>query len=78
MYGVMDIGKELQAAFDDGYAERDKEIVRCRECKHGITGHGITDGWVLCSKSYATDTVGGAMHRCDWFCADGKRKDGEK
>lgn len=52
------------------------ELIRCGECKHGITGRGITDGWVLCSKPYATDTVGGAMHRCDWFCADGKRKDG--
>lgn len=31
---MMDIGKELQAAFDDGYAARDKEIVRCRECKY--------------------------------------------
>lgn len=30
---MMDIGKELQAAFDDGYAARDKEIVRCGECK---------------------------------------------
>jgi hypothetical protein len=52
------------------------ELIRCGECKHGITGHGITDGFVLCSKPYAMDTVGGAMHRCDWFCADGKRKDG--
>ena len=52
------------------------ELVRCGECKHGITGHGITDGWVLCSKPYATDTVGGAMHRCDWFCADGERTHG--
>ena len=49
-------------------------VVRCRECKHGITGHGITDGWALCSKPYATDTVSGAMHRCDWYCADGERE----
>lgn len=31
---MIDIGKYLQAAFDDGYAARDKEIVRCRECKY--------------------------------------------
>ena len=52
-------------------------VRRCRECKHGITGHGIKGGWVLCSKPYVTDTVGSAMHRCDWYCADGERKDGE-
>ena len=51
------------------------EVVRCEKCRHGITAHGISDGWVLCSKPYATDTVGGAMHRCDWFCGDGNRKE---
>lgn len=51
------------------------EVVLCKYCIHGITGHGIADGWVLCSKPYATDTVGGAMHRCDWFCGDGNRKE---
>ena len=50
------------------------QVVRCKECNYGITGHGISDGWVLCSKPYATDTVSGAMHRCDWFCADGERE----
>ena len=49
-------------------------VVRCEKCRHGIKAHGISDGWVLCSKPYVTDTVGNMMHRCDWFCADGDRK----
>lgn len=48
------------------------EIVRCRECRYRITAHGISDGWVLCSKPYTER--GNAMHRADWFCADGERE----
>ena len=51
------------------------ELVRCEKCRHGIKAHGISDGWVLCTKPYVTDTVGNMMHRCDWFCADGERKE---
>ncbi len=50
------------------------QVVRCEKCRHGIKAHGISDGWVLCSKPYVTDTVGNMMHRCDWFCADGERR----
>lgn len=49
-------------------------VVRCKECDYGIT-HGITDGFVFCSKPY--QERGNAMHRCDWFCADAVRKDYE-
>ena len=52
-----------------------QKITRCKDCFYGITGHGITGVLVLCAKPYATDTVGGAMHRYDWFCSDGKEKD---
>lgn len=31
---MIDIGKELQDAFDEGYRTRDAEIVRCKDCKH--------------------------------------------
>lgn len=48
------------------------EIVRCGECRYRITAHGISDGWVLCSKPYTEK--GNAMHRADWFCADGERE----
>ena len=49
-------------------------VVRCENCRHGTTAHGISDGWVLCTKPYV---IGAVMHPNDWFCADGKRKDGE-
>ena len=49
------------------------EVVRCEECRYGITEHGISNGWVLCSKPYTER--GNAMHRTDWFCADGERKE---
>ena len=48
------------------------EVVRCGECRYRITAHGISDGWVLCSKPYTEK--GNAMHRADWFCADGERE----
>ncbi|MBO5969276.1 MAG: hypothetical protein J6S14_12350 [Clostridia bacterium] len=51
------------------------QVVRCGECRHRITAHGISDGWVLCSKPYTER--GNAMHRNDWFCADGDRKTDE-
>lgn len=47
-------------------------VCRCRKCKYGITRHGITDGYVLCSKPHTER--GNAMHRDDWFCADGERR----
>lgn len=47
------------------------QVVRCKKCRHGTTAHGISDGWVLCTKPY---TVGAMMHPNDWFCADGKRR----
>jgi hypothetical protein len=51
--------------------------VRCEKCSHGIKNHGISDGWVLCTKPYVTDTVGAMMHPNDWFCADGERRSDE-
>jgi hypothetical protein len=50
------------------------QVVRCEKCSHGIKNHGISDGWVLCTKPYVTDTVGAMMHPNDWFCADGERR----
>lgn len=31
---MIDIGKDLQNAYDDGYKARDAEIVRCKDCKY--------------------------------------------
>lgn len=49
------------------------QVVRCKDCKYGMTAYGIADGWVFCSKPYTER--GNAMHRTDWFCADGVRKE---
>ena len=40
------------------------ELVRCGECIMGFEE---------CGEKYC----GGEYHKLDWFCADGKRKDGE-
>lgn len=50
-----------------------RPLVRCKDCKYGMTGNGISDGFVFCSKPYTER--GNAMHQPDWFCADGKRKE---
>lgn len=63
---MMDIGKELQAAFDDGYAARDKEIVRCGECKYWEEESTFCLNKEGC---YGSETT------ADWFCADGERKE---
>lgn len=47
------------------------EVVRCAECNNGRQGHGIPNGRVLCAKPFMGDTVAGAMHDNDWYCADG-------
>lgn len=71
---MINIGKDLQAAFDDGYAARDKEIVRCRECEHGRNDGARTAYlhepliFCKCEASYKP---------LNWFCAGGERKDGE-
>lgn len=31
---MINIGKDLQNAFDDGYKTRDSEIIRCKDCTY--------------------------------------------
>ena len=31
---MMDIGKDLKEAYEHGYKDRDKEIVRCKDCEY--------------------------------------------
>ena len=31
---MIDIGKDLKQAYEDGYQDRDAEIVRCKDCEH--------------------------------------------
>jgi len=47
---------------DTGYAERDEEIVRCKDCKHYKDGRCF-----FTMRRYG-------LHD-DWFCADGERRD---
>ena len=63
--------------YQKGYSDRDDEIVRCKDCKHGyhivntVNGN-ITIYRVFCRKPYIDE--GNATHEPDWFCADGERK----
>lgn len=69
---MMDIGKELQAAFDDGYAARDKEIVRCGECEYHGEPHRTDMGVdVVWCNFYNTHKLK------DGYCNCGERKDGD-
>lgn len=43
-----------------------KELVRCKDCKHGMPS---SDGLMLCNKGVYFDRY----KKSDWFCADGKR-----
>jgi len=55
--------------YQKGYADRDSEIVRCKDCKwwhESKTNNGFGD----CGQAN-----GIALKSSDWFCADGERKD---
>lgn len=45
------------------------EIIRCKECVHGDPCNG---GEIYCEKDIGTFET--AVHKPDWFCADGERK----
>ncbi len=62
---MIDIGKELQDAFDDGYRKRDAEIVRCKDCK--FCGEIDENGWHCC------ENLGVGMQK-NGFCSDAERK----
>lgn len=66
-----DIVYENKRAYDSGYVKgysvRDKEIVRCKDCKHSIKS---SDSYVFCNKGVKFDEY----KKPDWFCADGERK----
>jgi len=54
--------------YQKGYKDRDEEIVRCKDCIHGVHfesefGHDIYE----CDKT-------SNVHEPNWFCADGKQK----
>lgn len=61
--------------YQKGYAYRDSEIVRCKDCKYrSFYCTEETDGTTLytCHHPCANDVP----RPLDWFCADGERRDG--
>ena len=65
---MMDIGKELQKAYDDGYKQRDSEIVRCKDCKWWKREVGEIGDDFFCAFGQ------NKSRREDFFCADGERR----
>lgn len=61
---MMDIGKDLKDAYEQGYKDRDSEIVRCKDCRwwnsetNGCKRNPSVEAW------YETD-----------FCKYGERKE---
>lgn len=50
--------------------EPPKELVRCKDCKHGDPVCG--------GKLYTCDLLWDGLQKPDFFCGDGQRKDGEQ
>lgn len=50
-------------------------VVRCRDCKYGEQCNQNLGEFYLCSHDIGTMET--SVHKSDWFCADGKRKDEE-
>lgn len=48
---MMDIGKDLQNAYDDGYKQRASEIVRCMDCTYWLNAEENEKGFVICPAS---------------------------
>jgi len=49
-----------------------RELVLCRNCKYGEP----CDKDIYCTKDIGT--IESSVHKPDWFCADGKRKEGRR
>lgn len=53
--------------YQKGYKDRDDQIVRCEDCKHGAP--------TIINGVWLSVTCGGVDHKPEWFCADGDRRD---
>lgn len=61
--------------YQKGYTDRDSEIVRCKDCKHGsiyITEDVCGETLIECNRPDIGDTV--EIHGWKWFCAYGERR----
>lgn len=47
-----------------------RPVVLCRDCKHGQGAK--MDFW---NEYEGIECIGGVVHRKDWFCADGEKKE---
>ena len=52
------------------WSDNHGELVRCGDCKHG---EPCNEGEVYCTKDIGT--FESPVHKPDWFCADGERRD---
>lgn len=65
---MMDIGKDLQDAFMDGYNYRDAEIVRCKDCRHRDPEDHKCDSGEMERQGCPFKVAD------DYFCAYGERR----
>lgn len=54
------------------WSDNHGELIRCRDCKYG---EPCNEGDVYCTKDIGT--IESSVHKPDWFCADGKRRNDE-
>ena len=60
---VIDIqDKAYKRGYYKGYSDRDKEIVRCKNCRWRANNGATSTKWLPCMNNRYDD---------DWFCADG-------
>lgn len=61
-----------EICYKHGYDDRDKEIVRCKDCKHAEPRKDMENAY-NCLKN--PNPRCWTSHPCDYFCADGERKE---
>ena len=66
---IIVIGDEPDIMGNYALKEKPKELVRCKDCKHGR----IYENCVKCENA-GNPGMFATYHRFDWFCADGERK----
>lgn len=63
-------GGELGSNYE--WNDNHGELIRCKDCKHG---EPCNEGDVYCNNDIGT--FESPVHKPDWFCADGERRDNE-
>ena len=65
---------QYEKGYADGRSARDSEIVRCKDCIHGIPTRIDTVTGEFSDERYCNRHC--RCHFEDYYCADGKRKEG--